>query len=543
VVKAGFGFLGFIILALTTTQAMDLARREARVDQAIKEFGVTGKGVLVAIMDRGIDWQNADFRHEDGTTRIEAMFDLTDDRGAQKDNPHKMGTIYTKKEINEALRHDSALAMRDKDGHGTTTAGIVAGNGRNCDGKKYRGVAPNASLLVIKICTDETPAYGQEKREKAFYEPDRIPVAIDFIREKARELRMPCVMLLNLGSQGGPTDGTSELCRKIDAAVGPGIAGMVFVTGPGDDGGRDNRAGGEIRQGDTLQLKLCKESPAPIWVDLWYPGQDGIGVSLQTPSGKFGPYPPPLEDHACIQAEADEFHLFHNSGSARFHRPSNAKHQIWVEFKGPPGEYAILLYGRKIQDGKFHATIGPNLPAADQPPFNRFLNHLIPGSLWDGATARHNICPGDYVIRTDWKDLDGRDQFSRGQGKPGELWTGSSKGPTFDGRLGVDFCAPGDSVFTAYDPRSFRATFRNNLILDGKGLYGRASAVSASAPFAAGVIALMLQRNPKLDAVQVKKILQCTARADRFTGVTPNPSWGYGKIDAHGAVRESTPAH
>lgn len=518
---------------------MDLARREAGVDQAVKEFGVTGKGVLIAIMDRGIDWQNADFCNEDGTTRIESIFDLTDDRGAQSNNPYNIGTIYSKKEINEALRDGKRLAVRDRSGHGTTTAGIATGNGRNSKGQKYRGVAPEASLLVIKICTDETPAYGQEKREQVFYEADRIPVAIDFIRDMARQLKIPSVMLLNLGSQGGPTDGTSELCRKIDAMVGPGIPGLVFVTGPGDDGGRENRAGGQIRRGDTLQLKLLKESEKPIWVDLWYSDQDLIDVSLRTPTKKFGPFPPPSGCETRKKVEEEVFRLFHNAGSSRSYSASNAKNQIWVQFQGLPGEYAILLHGHRIQDGTFHATIGPNPPAANLPPFDRFLNYLAFGSIWDGATARHNICPGDYVVRTDWTDIDGSEQSIPDQGKPGELWTGSSTGPTFDGRLGVDFCAPGDSVFTTYDPKSFRATFRRNLIQNGGGLYGRASAVSASAPFATGVIALMLQLNPQLDAGQVKKILQRTARSDGFTGKTPNPSWGQGKLDAHAALKEA----
>jgi len=516
--------------------AMDMARVEARVDQAVQEFGVSGKGVLVAIMDRGIDWENADFRNEDGTTRIEYLFDLTDDRGAKRRNPYKVGTIYTKKEINEALEKGEKLATWDNSGHGTTTTGIASSNGRNSPDRKYRGIAPEASLLVVKICTDPTPAFNGKPAVENVFDGNRIPVAIDFIAEKARELKMPCVMLLNIGSQGGPTDGTSELCRKIDATVGPGIPGLVFVTGPGDDGGRDNRAGGTIKQGEDLELKIRKESETPITVQVWYPDEDLVEISVRTPKREFGPYPEPTRSKNRETEERNEFALYHNAGDARDTRPANEKRQIFLQIKGPPGEYALILHGKRIKNGRFNATIGPNAPAATWPPFNSFLNHLEPGSIWDGATARHNICPGDYVVRTEWTDIDGNPGSQLDQGKPGELWTGSSTGPTFDGRLGVDVCAPGDSVFTTYNPSSYWATFRGNLIHDGKGLYGRASAVSASAPLATGIIALMLQMNPKLDAMQVKEILQRTARADEFTGKTPNPSWGYGKVDAHAAL-------
>jgi len=531
-----------IVLAVVTVfcfgaSAMDMARLEARVDQAVEEFGVTGKGVLVAIMDRGIDWENADFRNEDGTTRIEYIFDLTDDRGAKRRNPYKMGTIYTKDQINEALEKGKKLATWDNSGHGTTTTGIASGSGRNSPDRKYRGIAPEASLLIVKICTDPTPAFGDEPAVEGFYNGARLPVAFDFIAEKARELKMPCVMLLNIGSQGGPTDGTSELCRKIDATVGPGIPGLVFVTGPGDDGGRDNRAGGTIKQGEDLELKFRKESEEPITVQVWYPDEDHVEFSVRTLKREFGPFPSPTRNKKTEIADRKEFTYYHTAGDASPTRPTSNKRDIWLQIKGPPGEYALILHGKRIKNGRFNATIGPNAPAATWPPFNSFLNHLEPGSIWDGATARHNICPGDYVVRTEWTDIDGNPGAKLDQGKPGELWTGSSTGPTFDGRLGVDFCTPGDSVFTTYNPRSHWATFRHNLIHDGNGLYGGASAVSASAPLATGVIALMLQVNPKMDALQVKEILQRTARSDEFTGETPNPSWGYGKLDAHAALK------
>lgn len=85
-------------------------------------YGVTGNGVLIAVLDRGIDWQNNDFRNPDGTTRIEYIFDLTDDTGASDPgNTYGQGTIYTKLQINQALQGGPALATRDAVGHGSTS--------------------------------------------------------------------------------------------------------------------------------------------------------------------------------------------------------------------------------------------------------------------------------------------------------------------------------------------------------------------------------------------------------------------------------------
>ena len=410
--------LTFVIVAVklvpVTGLAMDLARVETGVDRACAEFNLSGQGILVTLMDRGIDWKNNDFRNEDGSTRIEAILDLTDDRGAGSPaNPYHAGTLYTKEQINEAISRGTELRTRDALGHGTTTAGIACGNGRNSPGRKYRGIAPKASILVVKICGENVPAHGKEPAEKYYWNPARLSIAVDFARDEAHKLRMPCVMVLNIGSQGGPTDGRSSFCRKIDETVGPGKPGFVFVTGPGDEG---------------------------------------------------------------------------------THRKSNR---------------TTVVYGR-----------------------------VVPvGTIWDAASAFYNICPGDYVHRTHWTDIDGVFRSHDTEGKDGEIWQGSSVGPTADGRFGIDCCAPGDSVFTTYNPKSYWATFRFNLIEDGKGLYGRASAVSAANPLTGGIIALMLQANPRLDAAAVKRILQQTARSDPFTGKTPNMVWGHGKVDAYAAIK------
>ena len=57
-------------------------RTETGVDKAVEALGVSGEGVIVGIMDRGIDWKSNDFRNGDGSTRIAFIFDLSDDSGA-----------------------------------------------------------------------------------------------------------------------------------------------------------------------------------------------------------------------------------------------------------------------------------------------------------------------------------------------------------------------------------------------------------------------------------------------------------------------------
>jgi hypothetical protein len=515
---------------------MNLVRVETGVDQAVQHFGVSGKGVLVAIMDRGIDWLNNDFRSADGSTRIEAIFDLTDDSGARASgNVYGLGTIYTRQQIDQALSQGTGLATRDAIGHGTTTTGIICGSGRNLPDRKYRGVAPNATIISVKITSDGAPAHDGQPAEAPFFDANRIPIAIDFIKDRAAQLGLPCVMLLNLGSQGGPTDGTSSLARKIDETVGPGKPGLVFVTGPGDDGGMPNRAGGIVGAGQVAAVQIQKGTTGVLRFDMWYQGADRFDVTVQTPSGTKGPYLSPPTNNDSLTIQESDFTLSHQGSNSAFFGAQNGKRELLVDFSGPPGTYVVQLAGATISNGRFDATINPS-QEWNSSNTNQFLSFISPGSVWDGATAVNNICPGDYVIRNQYTDIDGIPRSITDQGIVGQIWRGSSVGPTFDGRIGVDVVAPGDSLFTTYNPSSYWATFRFNLINDGDGLYGRASAVSAAAPIATGIIALMLELNPQLDAKTIKNILRQTARSDEFTRPTPNPVFGYGKVDAFAAL-------
>ena len=529
VIRAVLAFL-LIIGVGDVGRALDRVRVETRVDKAVAALGVSGAGVIVAILDRGIDWESNDFRNVDGTTRIAYIFDLSDDSGAAAPgNPYGRGTIYTREQINQALFSGTRLPTRDAVGHGTSTTGIAAGNGRNLPDRKYRGVAPNATIISVKVAGG-APAHGDEPAEPDFYVDDLF-VPINFVVDKARELSMPAVMLLNLGSIGGPTDGTSALSRKIDAIVGPDHPGVVFVTGTGDDGIPSKtqiRAAGDVTNGGTLDLRFALDTGGGR-LEVWYDQSQGFAVWIDTPMGMLGPYPP-----SQFYAEGTGVRVYHDRGGDDFYEAANDKRLLLVDFDGAAGagDYFLRLDHVASSTGSsIHFDASLNTLEG------RFLNFVTPGgSIWDGATAFHNVAPNSYVIRTQWTTLDGVGQELTGEGNVGELWTGSSVGPTVDGRIGVDISAPGDRIVTAYAPRSEWATYPNLLIEDGGGLYGMAGAVSAAAPIVTGIIALMLEIDPTLDAVSVKRILQETARSDEFTGQTPNALWGYGKVDAFEAL-------
>ena len=207
-----------------------------------------------------------------------------------------------------------------------------------------------------------------------------------------------------------------------------------------------------------------------------------------------------------------------------------ARRLILIDFSGPAGRYEVTLRGAAANGGKFFAWLNTINGKAE------FANFVVPGyTVWDVASARNNICPNDYVLREKWADIDGVVRSIRAD-RVGDLWSGSGIGPTVDGRLGIDVSAPGNSVFATLAPKSVYATSRGNRVQDGGGRYTLQNAVSGASPQVTGIIALMLELNPTLHALDVKRILQETARRDAYTGPEPNPQWGYGKVDALAAL-------
>jgi subtilisin family serine protease len=205
--------------------AMDEVRVETRADEATAAFGVTGEGVTFAILDRGIDWSHPDFIRPDGSTRIAWMLDQSGFNLCDPGNPSPVE--YSAAQIDAALDGGPPLALRDAVGHGTATAGTAAGNGRGLPDGRYRGIAPGADLLIVKLTSEGAPAHGNQPAEAPFQ--GCIDDALDWVAAKAAALDQPLVVIINSGTQWGPMDGTSAVSRKIDESLGAATPGRVAV--------------------------------------------------------------------------------------------------------------------------------------------------------------------------------------------------------------------------------------------------------------------------------------------------------------------------
>lgn len=117
-----------------------------------QETGYTGKGMVVAILDTGLDTSHEAFRNDVNG----AKYTKTDIQAKISDNPLQAGeisvdSVYKSSKIPFAYDYyDSDTNVSGGNSHGTHVAGIVGANGG-----KVTGVAPDAQLMILKIFGDD----------------------------------------------------------------------------------------------------------------------------------------------------------------------------------------------------------------------------------------------------------------------------------------------------------------------------------------------------------------------------------------------------
>lgn len=158
--------------------------------------GLTGKGILIGIVDSGVDYFHPDFRNADGSSRILRLWDQS--IPGKPPQGYVTGTEYTKEEIDEALvlgetEGRRLVPSRDVSGHGTAVLGIAAGNGTVSEGVN-RGVAYESDLLVVKM---------GNAGENSFPRTTELMEGIDYLIRQAVRMGRPIAINISFGNNYG----------------------------------------------------------------------------------------------------------------------------------------------------------------------------------------------------------------------------------------------------------------------------------------------------------------------------------------------------
>lgn len=486
-------------------QLMDLeAMDEAGISvvQSYPTLNLQGNGIMVGILDTGIDYRNPLFRNIDGSTRIAGIWDQTIQDGMLPDGLD-YGSEYTEEMINEALRSENPLEIvpsMDTEGHGTFIASVAAGSADL--EHRFIGAAPEATLAVVKL--KPAKAYLKDfyviRQDATCFQENDIMLAMKYINALARKRNMPLVICVALGTNLGGHNGTSLLSNMLDAYSSVLNRSVVISAGNGavhrhhfsrELGGTDETADAEIRVGEGVEGFVA---------ELWTTVPNVMTVALTSPSGERTGYITLKQGREY--RETFVFDKTEVEVEYRLLLENNDSQLIFMRIKNPAaGIWKISVKAVRRSDGKFHIW----LPVQDFLTGEVYFLEANP----DTTLAE----PGSSLVAMTVAYYNGVDK---------SVDINSGRGYTRDGRVKPDYAVPG-------------------VLVSGAGLNNEfvvRSGSSVAAGIAAGAAALLMEwvlndtEAWGVNSSQIRNII--LLGAEQRPGMeSPNREWGYGAMNLY----------
>ena len=462
-----------------------------------------GKGTAVAVIDSGIDYQNAVFRNAGGS-RIAYLWDQSLEDGtdiAGTEVPY--GRLFRKNDIDQALAFEdpfSVVPSRDTNGHGTALAGIAAGN--MVPGENFTGAAPEATLIIIKV----KPA-KQYLRNFYLYPPDAevfqendVMMAIAYAISWAKKLEMPLSICLGIGSSQGAHLGTNALSQYVDYVAN--FSQVSVSVAAGNEGNTRNHSTGIFSQGreQVVTDRRVAEREQGFTMEFWGEPPEIYGLSIQSPTGEI------LEVSSSIGSRTQELSFVFVETKVYVNyiliERQTGYSLVYIRFFHPAsGIWKIFTQARNRQNVQFHMWL-PVEGLISQDTY--FLEPSPYTTVTAPGDARNSITATAY------------------QHRDGSIYIAAGRGYTPDGMITPHLAAPGVNV-------------KVPLVRGG---FGTRSGTSISAAQMSGIAALLFEwaiirdNQPFFTGSSVKYYLQRGARREENMQY-PNPEWGYGKVDLY----------
>lgn len=489
--------------------------------------GYTGAGIVMGIIDSGIDYHHPDFQDTSGNTRIYKIWDQVDQQGPSA-MPWNYGTVWDSASLNNNTCTHNDLAHY---GHGTHVSGIAGGNGNSTQLLDMSGVAPEVLYIVVALDFSGNMSATS------------VADAAKFIYTEAQSLGMPCVINASVGDYYGSHDGQDLQSLMIDTLLN--TPGRLFVSAAGNAGGLPIHVSYPVSNVDT-NFTWFNVGNGSIYVQLWADQTNFTGADFAIGCTRPGDWSDldrtSFTDILSNLSATGYDTLWNGSGQrlATIMRAGSTQGTAYsMEFIITPDSLAYNYGLYMTGSGLFHCWsfdfVTNGLPNAGQYPAivdykNADLTHNIVGGF---QCSDRVICVGNYVNRDQWPNYSGTITYDTTV-TAGELMYNSSVGPTRDGRIKPEITAPGANDISCIETNSQAA------ILAGApqacapgGWHVQGGGTSASSPVVAGVGALWLERFPNATWSEFRSAVWWCAKQDTFTGSNlPNADWGYGKIDA-----------
>ncbi|MGB7208408.1 MAG: S8 family serine peptidase [Pyrinomonadaceae bacterium] len=487
--------------------ASDLPRDTSIPNRSTAPFA--GRGCIVAALDFGLDFTHPNFLNPDGTTRLVAFWHQGAIYDAAHPNWYGYGRIFSRDEIDAALRssdpylaldYHPAISDTGSGSHGTHTLDIAAGNGR----VGRAGAGSKAALIFVHLSTPRLGLVGD------LGDSVRMLEGLDYVDRTASG--RPWVVNLSVGRTAGSHDGTSLVEQGMHELMRRG-PGRVIVQSAGNYRSANLAVQGWLRDGEyrSLEWIVDPKDTTDNELDVWYSGKDRFVIAIRPPQGSAF-VEVKLGDVANIVREGTVVGRIYHRRNDPNNRDNHA--EVFLYPGAPPGVWTLRLIGEYVISGRFHAWIERDLarPGAQ----SRFAANITSKSYTLGTIATSPL-----VITVGACD-------AGAEGTP--LAPFSSCGPTRDERRDKpELLAPGVAVVAA------RSIPRDALRQEGM-LVAR-SGTSMATPHVTGTVAAMFEAAGR--PVSIDEIRDCLKRsAESVMDVETAGCYGWGRLNLEGAIRE-----
>jgi len=479
---------------------MDIARPLVGVPQFRQQTQSSGLGVIIGIVDSGLDVGHPAF----AGGRVLSLWDQNIAGNGPGGSFVNLGTVLT---------GPAMTASQDTDGHGTHVAGIAAGSVA-----PYEGVAPRADLIVVKTNFQNTA----------------IAEGLRWIFSEAERLGRSAVVNLSLGGHGDGHDGTDDLSAVIDQESGPG---RIVAAAAGNEGTDAIHASQRVTAKNPAVFPIrvasnsSNDSPRYLVINGWYEGTGTCQVRLTSSNGQSTSW------QSVLQASpAARTYVLQNDEVSVATPPAavnpNGDHQFFIviepriaNFRVQGGIWSLQIRRASGTPGDVHVWLilpsDAKITAAEFSGKGLDFSNLIgsPGAATEVVTV------GSYTSRNQWVDATGT---ARAVGLALDTISDfSSPGPRRDGALKPDVTAPGAMIVSCLSKASISPAIISSIVAPG---FRANAGTSMATPFIAGVIALLLEKQPALTPADAKAFLKQHSRVPGMAAGTYEPKWGYGLL-------------
>lgn len=468
----------------------------------IPKLNLRGKGVLIGIIDTGIDYLNPIFRNADNQTKIISIWDQTIHSEEYLSNTY-YGTEYTAKQINQALQSETPydiVPSKDEVGHGTMLAGIAVGN--EVPESNFYGVAPDAELVIVKLkpAKNYLKDFWRIPENAVCYQLNDIVYALEYLERVSIRLNRPLSTCIALGNSQGSHDGDSFFSKDVSARSEN--LGFSIQVAAGNEGNSKRHYSSIIDSTigyDKVELKVG-ENESGFTMELWGDSPGIFSVDIRTPSGEYIPriiprynrYIPVSFIFLSTTIRIDYQVVESQSGNEvivfRFTEPA-------------PGIWTFQVYG----SGKLSLRFDIWLPMEGFISDNTFF--LKPDPYTTILSPGNSLVP---ITVTAYNH------------ENNSLFQNTSKGYTRIENIKPDIAAPGVNIVSPTLNQGF----------------AEVSGSSSAAAHATGIAAILLEWGivngnlPIINTQDIKTLMIRGAKRDPNIDY-PNREWGYGILDIY----------